>query len=82
MNPIFQLFNNQARPKNTVNQNECVNTKQNILNKFMEFCRTYTGNPSDDLNKLINSGRYTEQEVNNAIQTAKQIEGIIKPFLK
>lgn len=67
MNPIFNLVNKDA---------------SNIINQFLSFYRNFNGDPNKELNNIVNSGKYSKEEIESAIKKAKQIENMIRPFLK
>lgn len=67
MNPIFNLINKGV---------------PDILNQFLNFYRNFKGDPNKELQNMINSGNYSKQEIEDAVKKAKQIENIVRPFLK
>ena len=67
MNPIFNFVNKGA---------------SDIVNQFLNFYKNFNGDPNKELNNIINSGKYSKEEIEDAIKKAKQIENMIRPFLK
>lgn len=67
MNPIFNMINKEA---------------PDILNQFLNFYRNFNGDPQKELNNIVNSGKYSKQEIEYAVKRAKQIENMIRHFLK
>lgn len=67
MNPIFNLINKGV---------------PDILNQFLNFYRNFKGDPNKELQNMINSGNYSKQDIEDAVKKAKQIENIVRPFLK
>ena len=67
MNPIFNLINKEA---------------PDMLNQFLDFYRNFNGDPKKELDNIVNSGKYSKQEIEYAFKIAKQIENMIRPFLK
>ena len=67
MNPIFNMINKEA---------------PDMLNQFLSFYRNFKGDPNKELNNIVNSGKYSKQEIEYAVKRAKQIENMIRPFLK
>ena len=67
MNPIFNFVNKGA---------------SDIVNQFLSFYKNFNGDPNKELNNIINSGKYSKEEIEDAIKRAKQIENMIRPFLK
>ena len=72
MNPIMQLMN-QNKQSNLSNNN-------NMLNQFMNFKNSFNGDDNQAAEKIaqmLNSGQISKNDVNNAIQMAKQFRGLI-----
>ena len=66
MNPIMQLMN-QNKQSNLSNNN--------MLNQFMNFKNSFNGDDNQAAEKIaqmLNSGQVSRNDVNNAIQMAKQ----------
>lgn len=71
MNPIMQLMN-QNKQSNLSNNN--------MLNQFMNFKNSFNGDDNQAAEKIaqmLNSGQISRNDVNNAIQMAKQFRGLI-----
>ena len=71
MNPIMQLMN-QNKQSNLSNNN--------MLNQFMNFKNSFNGDDNKAAKKIaqmLNSGQVNRNDVNNAIQMAKQFRGLI-----
>lgn len=72
MNPIMQLMN-QNKQSNLSNNN-------NMLNQFMNFKNSFNGDDNQAAEKIaqmLNSGQVSRNDVNNAIQMAKQFRGLM-----
>lgn len=67
MNPIFNFVNKGA---------------SDIVNQFLSFYKNFNGDPNKELNNIINSGKYSKEEIEDAVKKAKQIENMIRPLLK
>lgn len=67
MNPIFNMINKES---------------PDILNQFLNFYRNFNGDPKKELDNIVNSEKYSKQEIEYAVKRAKQIENMIRPFLK
>ena len=50
-----------------------MNPLTNIIQQAQEFKKTFIGNPRDEVQKLLNSGRMTQQEFNFYSQIAQQV---------
>ena len=71
MNPIMQLMN-QNKQSNLSNNN--------MLNQFMNFKNSFNGDDkqaAEKIAQMLNSGQVSRNDVNNAIQMAKQFRGLI-----
>lgn len=64
-NPIYQQLNgtNQVNP---------------LINRIMQFKNTFSGDPKQMVQNLINSGRITQAQVNQYAQQADQIYKLLK----
>ena len=72
MNPIMQLMN-QNKQSNLSNNN-------NMLNQFMNFKNSFNGDDNQAAEKIaqmLNSGQISRNDVNNAVQMAKQFRGLM-----
>lgn len=59
MNPLFTQMTNQ-------NGNQ-------FLNRLNELKRSFNGDPNQYIQQLLNSGKVSQQQYNNAVQMANQI---------
>ena len=64
-NPLFNQFGNQN------------NNMSDFNNKIMDFKKSFTGNPKEEVEKLLQSGQMSQQQFNQLSQIANQI----LPFL-
>ena len=64
-----------------MNQNKQSNiSNNNILNQFMNFKNSFNGDDNQAAEKIaqmLNSGQISKNDVNNAIQMAKQFRGLM-----
>jgi len=60
---------------NMMNQN---NPYNNFMKQFNEFKKTITGNPQEQLQQLMNSGKITQAQYNQAVQKATMIKNMAK----
>ena len=63
-NPIFDLFGPQ-------------NQTQQLMKQLDDFRKTITGDPRQQVQQLLNSGRVNQQQYNRAVQMANQIQRMI-----
>ena len=53
----------------------------NIMNEFQQFMSQMQGkNPYQEINKLLQSGAISQQQLNQAQQMAHQMQGMFKMF--
>ena len=60
-NPLFGMFGNQA-PANPVMQ------------KFMQFQQMFRGDPKQQVQQMLNSGKVSQAQYNQAVQMANQLQ--------
>lgn len=77
MNPIMQMLNVAVQ-----GQGQGKSQNNNIIAQFLQFAQGFNGNPQQKLNELVNSGKFTQEQINQAIQQAKQFEPLVRQFLK
>ena len=64
MNPLYQRMMQNA-PQN------------NVVQRFQQFRNQFRGNPQQQVQELLNSGRITQQQYDAAVQAANQIRNIV-----
>lgn len=65
MNPLYdQMQNNQFAGGG------------NMMQRFQQFRQSFRGNPQEQVQQLLNSGRVSQQQYNNAVQLAQQFQRI------
>lgn len=57
MNPLYQ----QMMPQN------------NIMQRFMQFRQQFHGNPQEQVQQLLNSGKISQAQYNQAVNMANQL---------
>lgn len=63
MNPLFeQMQNNQGGGTN------------GMLQRFQQFRQNFKGDPQQQVQQLLNSGRVSQQQYNQAVQMAQQFQ--------
>ena len=60
-NPLFQALNGNSNPY------------AQIIADVQRLKQTFNGNPRDEVQRLLNSGKITQEQVNNAMSFAQQI---------
>ena len=56
-----------------------MNINPNMLMQFMNFQQNFRGNPQAMVQQMLNSGRISPQQYQNAINMAQQLQGMFMP---
>lgn len=67
----MSIFNNLG------NQQMPMNGMQNIMQRFQQFQKMFTGDPRQQVQQLLDSGKVTQQQYNQAVQMAKQFQQML-----
>ena len=55
----------------------------NMMQQFQRFMQEMKGkNPQEEINKLLQSGKVSQQQLNAVQQQAQQMQGMFKGFFK
>lgn len=54
----------------------------NTIQAFMQFMQTYKGDPRMQIQQMLNTGRITQQQYNNAVQIAQQLQKMLPPSVR
>ena len=54
-----------------------INNSNNIVQQFAQFKQTFQGNPRQLIQQLLNSGRVSQTQYNQAVQMAQQLQQMI-----
>lgn len=73
MNPLFQQMASQTT-NNTINNNGLMG----LVQQFQQFKQSFTGDPRQQVQQLLNSGRVTQEQYNNAVQMANALQNVLK----
>ncbi len=46
--------------------------QNNMMQRFQQFQRMFKGDPKQQVQQMLNSGRVSQQQYNNAVQMANQ----------
>ena len=49
-----------------------------MLNRFKEFKRTFSGNPQQQVQQLLNSGQMTQEQFNQLSKMATQFQNMMR----
>lgn len=61
-NPLYGMMNQQPN---------------NIFQRFQQFQRMFKGDPRQQVQQLLNSGKVSQQQYNSAVQIAQQFQRMI-----
>lgn len=62
-NPLYKSMNNQ--------------TSNDLVQRFNQFRQNFKGNPQQQVQQLLNSGRITQQQYNQAVQMANAFQRML-----
>lgn len=65
MNPLFQQMNNMSG-------------LPNIVQQFQQFKQSFKGDPRQQIQQMLNSGRISQTQYNQAVQLAQQLQQMLK----
>ena len=60
-NPLFGMMQN-------------MNPMGGIMQRFQQFQQMFRGDPKQQIQQMLNSGRVTQQQYNNSVQIAQQLQ--------
>lgn len=60
-NPLYNSMNNQ----------------NNFIQKFNEFRKNFSGNPQQQVQQLLNSGKVSQEQYNRAVQMANNMRKML-----
>lgn len=60
---------------NSMNQNQP--TANNLIQRFNQFRQNFHGDPRQQVQQLLNSGRVTQQQYNEAMQKARMLQNLL-----
>ena len=55
-----------------------MNNPQQLLQQFQQFRNTFKGDPKEQIQQMLNSGRITQAQYNQAVQLAQQMQRILR----
>ena len=63
-NPLFQMMQQQQ--------------PNNLLQRFQQFKQMFSGDPRQQVQQMLNSGRISQAQYNQAVQMAQQLQRLLK----
>lgn len=67
-NPLF----------NMMNKSNMQGGPMQMMQQFMEFKKSFKGNPKEEVEKLLTSGKINQQQLNQIQSMASQFEAMLK----
>ena len=49
----------------------------NLIQRFQQFKQAFSGDPRQQVQQLLNSGKVSQQQYNNAVQMANQLQRLL-----
>ena len=68
MNPLFNILNGGMQPQNPM---------MNMITQLNQFRQTFQGNPKQQVQQLLSSGRMSQEQFNQLSQMATQIQNMM-----
>lgn len=62
-NPIFDMLGSSSQ----------VGDSLQLINQFIQFKNSFRGNPQEEVQRLLNSGKISQAQYNDAVQKAQQL---------
>ena len=56
-----------------------MNIDPTMLQRFMQFKQSFQGDPRQQIQQMLNSGQISQQQYNNAVQMAQQLQKMLMP---
>lgn len=53
------------------------NAPNNIVQQFNQFRKNFKGNPQEQVQQLLNSGKVSQEQYNKAVQMANQFKNML-----
>lgn len=54
-----------------------MNNAANIIQQFMQFKNSFKGNPQEQIQQMLNSGKISQAQYNNAVKQAQQFQNML-----
>ena len=70
MNPLFNALGGGQMPG-------AMGQFQNMVQQFRQFQQTFQGDPKAEVEKLVQSGKITQQQLNQLQQAASQFQQLL-----
>ena len=77
MNPLFSMLGGGSPMGNMMPGMGGGNNPMQMIQKFMEFKNNFKGNPQEEVQKMLQSGQITQQQLDQAQQMAQQFQQML-----
>lgn len=64
MNPLYNQIQQQGQ-------------QNNLLQRFQQFKQSFRGDPQQQVQQLLNSGKVSQEQYNRAVQMAQQFQKML-----
>ena len=75
---MMSLFNSLGGGVPTPQMPSGMGGLQNIISRFQQFKKMFSGNPQQQVQQMLNSGRVSQEQYNQAVQMANQLQKLLK----
>lgn len=75
-NPLFSRFNQNGGNFIPQNNGNPMNSMVEIMRKFNQFKNNFQGDPREQVQQLLNSGRMSQEQFNNLSAMASQFQNM------
>ena len=65
-NPLYHMLGSQTNPG-----------MQQIMSRFQQFQQMFKGDPHQQIQQMLNSGKISQGQYNNAVQMAQQFQRML-----
>lgn len=73
-NPVFNLLGGMGGGMNMPGP---MGNFQQMMQQFQQFQKTFQGDPQQEVQKLLQSGKMSQQQLDQLQQVAKQFQGLM-----
>jgi len=56
-----------------------MNINPQMIQRFLQFKQNFTGDPRAQIQQMLNSGQISQEQYNQAVQMAQQIQQMLTP---
>lgn len=58
-----------------------MNINPNMIQQFMQFAQSFNGDPRMQIQQMLNSGQVSQNQYNQAVQLAQQLQRMLPQFV-